>query len=136
MEGLGRKFLQGERRVCLDSSAVIAIVKCHPLAEALLQALHGRKVFLPSVAVFELLLRRTNLDVMEDFIAEARKVLPFDAEAAKIASQLDKSLKQKGMTIEWRDLFIAATAIANNCELATLNRKDFEKIEGLKLLDF
>ena len=33
------------------------------------------------------------------------------------------------------DLFIAATAIANNLPCATLNKKHFERIEELKIID-
>jgi Predicted nucleic acid-binding protein, contains PIN domain len=33
------------------------------------------------------------------------------------------------------DSIIAATAIENNCELVTLNMKDFKKISGLKLFE-
>jgi len=32
------------------------------------------------------------------------------------------------------DLFIAATAVVNELPLATLNRKHFESVDGLKLL--
>lgn len=33
------------------------------------------------------------------------------------------------------DSIIAATAIANSCTIITRNQKDFEKIEGLKIIN-
>lgn len=134
MEGVAGQFLQ-KRRLCLDTDVSIAIIKDASVLSRIAAAAYGRTPFISSVTVFELLLRKTNMEPVEKFIAKT-EILNFDEPAAKMASQLDKSLKQKGTPVDWRDLFIAATAIVNNCELATLNRKDFEKIEGLKLLDF
>lgn len=42
-------------------------------------------------------------------------------------------LRQKGGLIGDPDLMIAATAIANDLILITRNKKDFQKVEGLKL---
>ena len=48
--------------------------------------------------------------------------------AGKIARDLDRS-------IELADAAIAATAIVNGAQLFTLNKKDFQGIEGLELFD-
>lgn len=37
--------------------------------------------------------------------------------------------------IDTADLFIAATAIANSLPFATLNKKHFDRIEGLKIVE-
>ncbi len=125
---------QGLQRICLDTDASIAIINELPIASNILRAVSGRKVAITSITVFELYLRKTNLEVVDDFVI-SNKVLIFDTEAAKIGSLIEKDLSRKGKKTEIRDLFIAATAIANNCELLTLNRKDFEGIEGLRLTD-
>jgi predicted nucleic acid-binding protein len=57
------------------------------------------------------------------------EVLPFDKDSVKQAVIINKQLKQKRKQIDMADLFIAATAIANNLAFATLNRKHFERIE-------
>ncbi|TKK64008.1 type II toxin-antitoxin system VapC family toxin [Ilyomonas limi] len=62
-------------------------------------------------------------------------VLPFDSQAAHIAVEIQRDLKKLRKTIEKADLFIAATAVANGLTLDTLNRKHFDKIKQLKLLD-
>lgn len=61
-------------------------------------------------------------------------VLPFDSKAAHIAVEVQRDLKRQRKSIEKADLFIAATAIANNLPLDTLNRKHFDKIGQLTLL--
>ena len=38
--------------------------------------------------------------------------------------------------LEMPDAMIAATALVNDFELATINRKDFRYIDGLKLVDY
>lgn len=42
----------------------------------------------------------------------------------------------KGKQIEDDDIFIAATAIVNDCTLVTANIKHFERVEGLKLINW
>lgn len=62
-------------------------------------------------------------------------VLPFDSNAAHIAVEIQRDLKKLRWTIEKADLFIAATSVANGLTLDTLNRKHFDKIKQLTLLD-
>lgn len=61
-------------------------------------------------------------------------ILPFDSKTSQAAAQLFKELKQKNKLIAVPDLLIGATAYANHLKLATLNVKDFERIEKLGLL--
>ena len=42
----------------------------------------------------------------------------------------------KGRQIEDDDIFIAATALANDCTLVTANVKHFERVDGLKLTNW
>jgi len=41
--------------------------------------------------------------------------------------------RKKNKIIEFRDIFIAATAITNDMPLSTLNIKHFERIDDLEL---
>jgi tRNA(fMet)-specific endonuclease VapC len=61
-------------------------------------------------------------------------ILSFDSEIAIEASGIYKKLKLKNKLIDTADLLIAATAKAYHFSVATLNRKDFESIEGLDLI--
>jgi predicted nucleic acid-binding protein len=44
-------------------------------------------------------------------------------------------LKRKRKQIALADLFIAATAISNQLSFATLNRKHFDRIEELNIIE-
>jgi tRNA(fMet)-specific endonuclease VapC len=67
-------------------------------------------------------------------VLEFFRILAFDSKCAEIASDIADALKIKHQHAEFRDVFIAATAISENLPLSTLNIKHFRQIEGLKLL--
>ncbi|MEW6490098.1 MAG: PIN domain-containing protein [Thermodesulfobacteriota bacterium] len=60
-------------------------------------------------------------------------MLPFDLAAARIYARIWANLARRGLTVGAHDLLIAATAISLDDALLTVNRRDFEKIEGLRL---
>ena len=63
------------------------------------------------------------------------EVVALDKNQAYIASQLFQKLKKKNMLIEFRDILIASSAIAQNISLATLNHKHFNRIDDLNILE-
>jgi len=62
------------------------------------------------------------------------KVIPFDINSSNAAIGIYKFLKAQNQTVDFADLLIAATAIAHNLYLATLNLKHFSKIPNLQIL--
>ena len=62
------------------------------------------------------------------------EVKSFDEVTSDIAVKINADLKRKRKQIDIADLFIAATAVACNCPLATLNKKHFERIDGLEII--
>lgn len=60
--------------------------------------------------------------------------LPYNSEANRVTTRIERELRRKNKTIDKPDLMIAGTAIVNNVKLATLNVKHFELIEGLQLI--
>ena len=60
------------------------------------------------------------------------KVWPYGHDVAKLAGEIEMDVKKD---IEFADAVIAATCLANDCQLATLNKKDFAGIERLELVD-
>jgi len=62
------------------------------------------------------------------------KVIPFDLISSNEAIEIYKLLKAQNQMIDLADLLIAATAIAHNLDLATLNLKHFNKISNLRIL--
>jgi predicted nucleic acid-binding protein len=55
-------------------------------------------------------------------------VLDFDERAASIAAHIFPRLSQSQRNRHWRDILIAATALAHGCGVATRNKDDFELI--------
>ena len=67
-------------------------------------------------------------------VFQSINVIPFDEFVVDTAVLLNSNLKKKRKQIDIADLFIAATAVAHNLPLTTLNKKHFERIETLKLI--
>lgn len=57
------------------------------------------------------------------------KILPYTYEAAQVAGEIARELVRP---IEFADAAIAATAIINNTQLATLNKRDFQTVKDLE----
>lgn len=68
-------------------------------------------------------------------LLEKIEILAFDKEVVKVAVELNNALKSKRKQIDIADLFIAATAINNKLPIATLNKKHFERIDNLKIIN-
>lgn len=124
-----------DQKVCLDTDVCIAIINKKGPYQNLLTKLFYSRVFISTISLFELFLRTTNIEPVEKFIKDL-EILDFNSTSARKASELKNALKSEGKEIEIRDLFIASTAIINDCALVTLNNKHFKNIKDLKLLDF
>jgi tRNA(fMet)-specific endonuclease VapC len=68
-------------------------------------------------------------------LLEKIQVIPFDRNVAKVAVKINSELKIKRKQIEIADLFIAATAMTHNLPFATLNKKHFERIDNILLIN-
>jgi predicted nucleic acid-binding protein len=68
-------------------------------------------------------------------LLQRTKVLGLDEFVAQAAVDINIELKRKRKQVEMADLFIAATAIANKIPFATLNKKHFERIDGLVIIE-
>ena len=67
-------------------------------------------------------------------IIDAMIRLPFNYAIAEESANIYLNLKNRGMMIGFRDIFIAATARFHNLPMKTLNTKDFVRIERLTLI--
>jgi predicted nucleic acid-binding protein len=74
--------------------------------------------------------RRFWNDLLESFVTHA-----FDERVAHEAVRIEQAIRKRGAgSIGMADLFIASTAIIHDLPLVTLNRKHFQRVEGLRLL--
>jgi tRNA(fMet)-specific endonuclease VapC len=53
---------------------------------------------------------------------------------ARVHAEVWAELEQDGESVGAHDLWIAATALAHGFGVATRNRRDFERIAGLRVL--
>jgi predicted nucleic acid-binding protein len=63
-------------------------------------------------------------------------VINFNQQASEIAAYIFARLSQSDRNKHWRDVFIVATAVANNYGLATQNKRDMELIAQYLPEDF
>ena len=68
-------------------------------------------------------------------LLEKIEVLSFDKQSAIAAVEINSELKRKSKQIAVADLFIAAIAVSNNLPFATLNKKHFERINNLQIIE-
>ena len=62
------------------------------------------------------------------------EILDIDLPTARLHSGLWADLVAKGEMIGAHDLWIAASALANNCSLVTRNIREFERVPGLRVI--
>jgi len=75
-------------------------------------------------------LKRAELEKLLNFLT----VINFNTDISFQASNIFTSLKKQNKLIEFRDIFIASTAMSLKIPLATLNKKHFDRVKGIKLL--
>lgn len=127
-----------DKRILIDTSVVIDHFRKKNKEKSLLYKLAKENtLFLSAISKFEFLVgaKPTQIRQTKEII-EGFYVLSFNSHVADVASDISKKLKAKNKIIEFRDIFIAATAIANDIPLSTLNIKHFERIDNLELIGF
>jgi len=67
-------------------------------------------------------------------ILDTYPVYPFDALVAEVHAEIWAAMASKGLAIGAHDLLIAATAIAHDLTIATLNRAHFARVPGLRVV--
>jgi len=126
-----------DSRILIDTSVVIDHFRKKNKQKSLLYELATENIlFLSAISKFEFLVgtKLTQIRQTKEIIG-GFYILSFNSHVADIASDIGKKLRTKNKIIEFRDIFIAATAIANDMPLSTLNIKHFERIDALELIN-
>ncbi len=124
--------------IVVDTSILIDHFRSRQKDNTILFKLSERHaLFISSVTQFEFLVG-AKPEQMEHIkaIIDVFQILAFDSKCAEIASDIFKSLKAEHQHAEFRDVFIAATAAANEMPLATLNIRHFKKINEVELFSY
>ena len=126
-----------DKIILVDTSILIDYFRKSDKSNSKLISLirEGYKFQVSSVTEYEIFAGSTpgQQKYWKEFL-EKIKVLPFDQDAVKAAVEINSKLKLKSKQIAIADLFIAATAISNDLPFATLNRKHFDRIDGLLII--
>ena len=62
------------------------------------------------------------------------EAVPITSHVARIHAEITAGLMESGTMVGYQDRWIAATAIASDSTVATLDRKDFDRIPGLRVV--
>jgi len=91
--------------------------------------------FISAIAKMEILYgaRAETVEYWND-VFSTMTVIPFTDDIVTKSHEIILDLKRKSLLLDMEDIMIAASAIVYNVPLATLNRKHFERIDGLKLV--
>ena len=127
-----------DRRILVDTSVVIDHFRKKKKQKSLLYELaKDNKLFLSAISKFEFLVGTKPSQISQtEKLIEGFFILSFNSNVAAVARDIAKKFKTKNKIIEFRNIFIAATAIANDIPLSTLNIKHFERIDDLELIGF
>jgi len=123
------------KRYLLDSNTVIDYIAClHPdKARIWLNRIIDEEINVSVISKIEVLSydpdKDDNYQVLVDFFESS---ITFDLTSDIVGKTIKLRQKQK---IKLPDAIIAATAVVNNFTLITRNIKDFEKIDGLEILN-
>jgi predicted nucleic acid-binding protein len=128
--------------VIFDSTEIIALERSRTTVQSLVAGREEEPFGISVVTVAELLhgveradteARRLKRQAFVEKAIELFPVFPFDLSVARIYGRIWATLARKGQSVGAHDLIIAATAISLDYVVVTGNRRDFEKVEGLRL---
>ena len=125
-------------RVLVDTSIIIDFFRKKKKSKSILwKVKDSSKCSMSSITLFELLSGAKNEQHFEDIkiISNWIETICLDDEIAKLSAMIYRDLKKGNQLIEFRDIFIAATAQHHQFFLATLNVKHFDRIQGIVLYD-
>ena len=111
----------------------------YPTVTAQFKARDPQTLFVPALVVGELAYgvelsarvesNRTSLDVFLSML----RIVAWDEQAMRHFGQQKARLKKAGTKIGEMDLLIGCQALALGATMVTINTREFERIEGLKL---
>lgn len=125
-----------DRRVLVDTSIFIEYFRKENKKKTKLFILgkEGYELLTSSICYFEYMAGSSNKE-FDKLLFDNIEVVALDKEQADVASDIFKDLKKKNMLIEFRDILISSCALSQKIPLVTLNRKHFERVKNLNILE-
>lgn len=123
--------------VVIDTSIFIEFLRAKNKKQTTLFCIpETKQLYISSVTLYELYMGATTPEKISDIqiLTEDIPVLPFDDAVAKKAAEIYHRLRLDNKIIEFRDIFIEATALVHELPINTLNKKHFERINELSII--
>ncbi|SRR6266704_2811063 len=123
----------------IETSVIIDYLKGKDSAVTVINSLEGElsSSYLCLAELYEGIYRVTNKEMLEQsvqtYFSSLTTIYGIDATVAQTFGKLRARLKKKGTIIQDIDLFLAATCVAYDLEMVTLNKKHFAHVEELKI---
>lgn len=127
------------RRALIDTSVFIEHLRARAKSDTALARLSRSGFFLVTSTIVAAELyygarsRRLREDVNET-LSEVG-VLSLSLDVARRISEEAEKLKRRNAMVGFRDLAIACVALENALPVATLNKREFQRVSGLQLLE-
>ncbi len=129
----------GNRDILIDTNIIIDFLRKQNKQQTYLWKLKEAdyNCIISTITVFELYAGAITLKHKDDLkkLLKWLEIQPLTTEIAQLSAEIYKDLKNQNELIEFRDIFIGATAIKINIPLMTLNNKHFIRIKGIKIYD-
>jgi len=128
--------------VLFDTSVLVGLERASSRLDRFILGREGEAFGISAITVSELLhgvhradseKRRIIRAAFVEKIVEVFSVFPFDLGAARIYAGIWAGLAKRGKAVGAHDLVIAATCISLGFSLATLDLRDYGRIEGLNI---
>lgn len=124
-------------RMVIDTNIFIDHLRIKDKTNSILMQIPASAaLFVSAVTYYELLMGATSKAKENDIdlLISGVSILPFSDQVAQKAAEIYHDLRKRNKMIGFQDIFIAATALANDLPIKTNNRKDFERITGLVIV--
>jgi tRNA(fMet)-specific endonuclease VapC len=122
-------------RILIDTSVVIDYFRKTKKAETFFTQLASNyRLAISNVTKFELDIGASQKSAFLEAIYTKMDILELNVACTDLAAEFYRDLKTKNQLIALPDLLIAATAVAYQLPLATLNIKHFQRIQRLNCI--
>ena len=127
----------------LDTSVLVAAERGGFRFEEMLRSLGDEPVGMAAITAAELLHgchrapdagTRARRSAFVEGLLEAIPVFPYGVPEARRHAELWADLAREGALIGPHDMLVGATALARGYALSTLNRREFTRVRGLRLV--
>ncbi|MEN8122186.1 MAG: type II toxin-antitoxin system VapC family toxin [Bacteroidota bacterium] len=127
----------GNKIILLDTSILVDLFRKKNKRKSIFYSLSLKHASfaVSTITRFEIFVGQTNTqnEFWDNFYKKI-KIIDFDDRCAFYAGKIVKQLKQNNKMIEIPDILIAATALANDLPISTLNLKHFSRIEDIDIV--